>query len=289
MSEDKTMYDHGWPVSEKLVENVKALYTRVMEENKAALIAVDGGVGEGKTTLCTHIGDIAQGSPIDFNKQLAMGGEQFMQKLELCYKEGLHVLVYDEAGDFNKRGALTKLNQTLNRVFETYRAFKILIIVALPNFGVLDNQLFDNKIPRMLVHLRGRTKKQGNFRAYSLYRMLYVRHYMKDQKMVVKEKAYDRVDPNFVGHFLNLPKEREALLASVSTKGKISFLKKTSVELGNYLTYQQLALKVGRSENWTRQAVSKLKIKPARVIDTAKYFSPETVQHLKDEIKRRQA
>ena len=40
-------------------------------------------------------------------------------------KKGLHVIVYDEAGDFNRRGALTKSNAQLNRAFEACRAFKI--------------------------------------------------------------------------------------------------------------------------------------------------------------------
>ena len=277
------VYDHGLPFSEKLAENLVDLRRRVIENNKATLIIVDGGVGEGKTTLCVHIADYLQGSPIDFKKQLAMGGEQLMRRIETCYAEQLPVIIYDEAGDFNRRGALTKFNQLLNRVFETYRAFKIIVIVALPNFNVLDNQLFDNKIPRLLLHLRGRNNSQGNFSAYSLWRMMYVKHKMNDRKFVVKEAAFDRTDPNFRGHFLDLPPERSKKLSEVSTAGKIDFLIKGTAKLEGLLTYEEISRKVGRSTNWARQSINRLKIKPVRIVKKVRYYQDDVVELLKNE------
>ena len=50
------LYKHGLPFSEKLAENVKDLIARI-DLNKASLIVIDGGVGEGKTTLAVHIAD----------------------------------------------------------------------------------------------------------------------------------------------------------------------------------------------------------------------------------------
>ena len=276
-------YAHGLPFSEKLGENLDDLKRRVMEENKAALIIVDGGVGEGKTTICVEIADYLQGSPIDLKKQLAMGGEQLLDRIQKCFEERLPVCIYDEAGDFNRRGALTKFNAMLNRVFEMYRAFKIIVIVALPNFTVLDNQLFDNKIPRLLLHLRGRTKKQGNFMAYSLYRMLYVRHKMTDKRFVVKELAFDKTEPNFRGHFLNLTADREKQLAGISTAGKLSFINKEQVKMEGLLTYPEIARKVGRSINWTRKKMNSLKLKPSKVHKKLRYYDSGVIELLEEQ------
>jgi hypothetical protein len=275
-------YNHGLPFSTKLAENLDRLKERTQKKKKASLIIIDGGVGEGKTTLAAQIGAYIQEAPIDFTKQIGMGGQQFVDKVKICFHEHLPVVIYDEAGDFNKRGALTKLNAMLNRVFETYRAFKIVVIVCLPNFNVLDNQLFENKIPRLLLHARGRTERQGNFRAYGLYRMLYIKHHMKNQKIAVKEVAYDMVQPNFVGHFLDLTPDRSKLLDKLSTAGKVASLAQGQVKLDGLIDYKELAQRFGRSTNWTRIAVSKLKIKPSRVIKKTRYFSENCIDALED-------
>lgn len=275
-----SVYEHGLPFSTKLGENLDDLRVRV-EKKKASLIVVDGGVGEGKTSIAVHIADYYNGGPIDFQKQLALGGDQVMKKLQVCYENGLGVLIYDEAGDFNKRGSLTKMNAILNRVFETFRTFKIIIILVLPSFGVLDNQLFENKIPRLLLHLDSRTERQGNFRGYSLHSMLWIRWWMRQPKLVIKERAYDKVDHNFVGHFLDLPPKRSKELDIISTKGKLGFLEAAGRKMEGLVSYHELATKVGRSENWLRVAVSKMKIQPARVEKGVKYFDVGIVDRLR--------
>jgi hypothetical protein len=275
-------YNHGLSFSTKLAENLDNLKDRTQNKKKASLIIIDGGVGEGKTTLAVQIAEYLQEGQIDFTKQIGMGGQQFVDRVTVCFSEKLPVVIYDEAGDFNKRGALTKLNAMLNRVFETYRAFKIVVIVCLPNFNVLDNQLFENKIPRLLLHNRGRTDRQGNFRAYGLYRMMYIKHHMKNQKIAVKEVAYDMVQPNFVGHFLDLVPERSKALDKLSTAGKLASLEQGQVKMDGLIDYKELSQRIGRSTNWTRIAVSKLKIKPSRVIKKTRYFSENCIDLLEE-------
>ena len=268
--EPRALYKHGYPYSSKLIENVNDLVQRV-EGNKATLMIIDGGVGEGKTTLAVHIADLITKQPICFEDQLAMGGEQLVSKLKICFQKKLPVVIYDEAGDFNRRGSLTKLNMILNRVFEQFRGFKIIVIACLPNFNVLDNQLFDNKIPRLLLHLRGRTKRQGNFYGYSLTQMQWLRYHMNRNK-AIKEMSFKYVRPNFVGHFLDLPTSRSKELDTFSTKGKISFLEKNSRQMEGLLTYQDMAKKTGRSIIWLRKTVGKLKLQPTRVEKKVRYF-----------------
>lgn len=276
----KHLYKNGLPFGQKLAENLDDQIKRI-EGKKASLIIIDGGVGEGKTTLAVHVADYIQGEKIQLNKegiQYAMGGPDFTKKLRLCHAEGRAVCIYDEAGDFNKRGALTKFNAMLNRTFETYRAFKIIVIVCLPTFNVLDNDIFDKNIPRLLIHCTGRGENYGNFYSYSLYRMMYVRDKMK--KLVVKSFAYNLVQANFYGQFLDIEPSRSKALDLLSTAGKTKELMAAEIKMDGLITYQEISFKLSRSLLWCRLAISKLKIKPKKVIGQKKFFDSGVIDVL---------
>lgn len=273
-------YDSGLPFGQMLAKNLSDQKKRI-ESKKASLIIIDGGVGEGKTTLAVQAADYIQGRKIEIKKdgpQYAMGGPDFTNKLRVCHSEKLAVCIYDEAGDFNKRGALTRFNAMLNRTFETYRAFKIIVIIALPNFNVLDNDIFDKNIPRLLLHCTGRGENDGNYYAYSLYRMMYVREKMK--KLVVKSFAFNIVQPNFYGQFLDLEPERSRALDLLSTEGKKDELMAAEVKLKGLVSYQEISLKLVRSVQWVRLAVKKLNIHHRRVIQKKKYFDEGVIDAL---------
>lgn len=274
------------PFCAKLAENLDDLDDRIFKQGKAALLIIDGGVGEGKTTLAVHCGDYVNKKhgreeiDIQEKKQLAMGGVQFTQKLRIVHKEGYPVLIYDEAGDFSKRGSLTRFNAMLNRTFETYRAFKVLVIICLPNVGVLDQNLFDNNIPRLTLHCRGRTPRQGHIKGYSLYRTLYIRERMK--KLTVKAFAYQIVDPNFYAHFKDLTPERSRQLDKVSTEGKIKELEKAEIKIEGLISYKEICQRLARSINWVRQAIKALKIRHVKVIEKRKYFDAGVIDVMAD-------
>jgi len=270
--------------SEILGVGLRTLDDRIWVMNKASLIIVDGGVGEGKTTLAVKIGDFVNGlhglPPIVFEEQLALGGEEFAKKLQLCYKKKLPVLIYDEAGDFNRRGSLTRLNALLTRTFETFRAFKVLVIICLPYFGVLDNGLFDKNIPRLLLRCNGRTLKQGNFRAWKLSQMNWIRFHTA--KLVNKQDAYNKVYPLYYGHFQNLEAARSRALDSYSVKGKLKALGDAEVRFQGLLTYDDLAKKTFRSLSWVKNSLKTLKIKPKRLYMKRAYFDGGTADRLMD-------
>lgn len=278
------------PFSQALAESLDDLDDRVYKLNKAGMIIIDGGVGEGKTTLAIHIMDYLNqrhGLPlVDLTlqgvKQLAMGGEDFSKKLLICQAAGLPAEAYDEAGDFNKRGSLSRFNALINRTFETYRAFKVIVILALPSFSVLDQEIFDKNIPRLLIRVHSRTANQGNGKAFSLYRMLWIREKMK--KLVVKTQAYGLVDPNFHIHFKDLSPERSKQLDDLSTKGKIKELKGAEIKYEGLLSYTDLARKVGRSERWVKQACAELKIKSTKQYLRRYYFPADTTDRLLDHL-----
>lgn len=291
----RLLYDNGLPFTagvkrnketglivhkDKLAFNLDKQKERVFEEGFASLILVDGGVGKGKTTMDVIIADYLTGRPIKFEEQLRMGGDDFIKGLRVCYDKGHVVACYDESGDFNKRGTLSKLNATLNRIFEIYRAFKIIVVLSLPTMLKLDEGIFESNLPRMLIHIEKRDKKQGTFAVYDLPRMMWIRARAKDKRVVIKNKAYQMVQPNFRGHFLNLPDERAKELSVYSTKGKLDLVDIVSIKGEGLMTYQELAHKVDRNHIWVRQKISKLGIKPSKKYKGKNYFAPEVVGRL---------
>lgn len=281
-------YDNGLYFSQKLDDNLKDLIDRI-KKKKAVLIIIDGGVGEGKTTLLVHLLNrinVLSGMPeiaID-GPQLAMGGAEFLKKLRLCFDEQLPCIGYDEAGDFNKRGSLSGFNAMLNRTFETFRAFKCIVVLSLPNFNILDNQLFDNRIPRMLLHLYNRTETYGNFDAYGLQEMEWLRYWM--QKSPIKSYAWGRVSSNFYGHFKDLDQKQSRELDLVSTKNKLKILRKSEIHAQNLTNYAEMATKLFKSISWVKAAVINLKIKPVSYIDRAAYFNKEVINQLAEHLDR---
>jgi hypothetical protein len=277
----RTLYDHGQPFTKDLADVLDSLIRRV-ELNKASLLIIDGAIGEGKTTLGVHCADYINKKynlpPIDFEDQLGRGGSAVLKLLRVCFNKKLPVCIYDESGDFNRRGALTAFNQMLNRTFETFRAFKIIVILILPSFNVLDNDLFDKQIPRCLIHCYDRRQNYGKYKVYSLYRMYYIKNKM--DKLTVKPHAYGMVDPNQHGYFLNLPTARCSELDMISTKGKLSILKKAEIKIDGLISYSEIAQKLNRSLGNVSLTMNKLKLKPTRVIDKVKYFDNSVIDIL---------
>lgn len=294
----KYLYDHGLPFSKTLAENLKNQVERV-ENKKASLIIIDGLQGEGKTTLLVHAINYVNslyGLPraslkLTDHPQLSMGGRQFIHHLRICQKENIGIIGYDEAGDFNKRGAMTSFNQMLNNVFSKFRGFRVIVIIALPNFNVLDNWLFDNGIPRGLLHLYGRGNNYGNFDGYSLAGMNWIRYWFDKYSKGIKHKCYNRVTPNFRGHFLDLPPKESKQLDIISTRSKLKALTEEELKADGLIGYTQLSHKLHRSVIWVRMMVSKLNIKHKRIINRSKYFDESAlnilVEHLDSLTNRR--
>lgn len=271
------LYDSGLPFNGELKKSIISLRERV-ETNKASLIIVDGGVGEGKTTLAVEIADEYAGRPLNFKDQMGYGGEKFQEKLRICIDKGLIVVIYDEAGDFSRRGALTKFNRMLNRLFETYRGFQVLVILCLPNFAVLDKTLFENKIPRLLIHCHGRNNNYGSYSAYSLYRMFWLIKKMKD--LTVSPQAYTMVTPNYRGNFLDLFPERSKELDLISTTEKEQILTNNVLEHEGLLTIKEIGKELNRSTRWVRMQFKELNIQSVREYKRAKYYDNSVLEVL---------
>jgi len=288
------VYKSGFPYSENLQTNIVELNKRVSDK-KASMILIDGAVGLGKTTIAVHVADginkLHNLPPIDLDiknhPQIAMGGSDFLKKMRICFENKLPVIVYDEAGDFSKRGTLSRFNAMLNRTFETYRGFKILVIICLPKFYVLDSHLFDLEIPRGLIHVVDRCDKYADYAGYSLVSMNWIRYWSEKLAKAIRYKAYEKVTPNNRGHYYDLEASRSKKLDYISTKEKISILQKSEVKAEGLLSYIQIADKTQRSMIWVKKKFAELKIKEERTIGRVKYFKEDVVNRLIDIIENK--
>lgn len=290
----KKLYKHRLPFSEIVALNINDLLDRI-DRNKASLLIIDGLMGEGKTTLAVQIAEyIAKKRAgiyssvqfyddwqLDYTKQLAMGGEDFQEKLEMCKDSQLKVVIYDEAGDFSKKGAITQFNQRLMRVFQTFRTFKILIILCLPCFDILENDLFKQGVPRMLLNCHNRNQREGNIRGYALDEMFYLKKNMKD--LVNPLKAYGRVTPNFHAHFLDLPKKQSDELDQLSTDAKSKVLSKNILKNKGLVNYYDIAKRISRSPFWVRRKLKEIGIQPTTKYKQRNYYEDGVIKLLEDQ------
>lgn len=211
--------------SPSLKKNLDPVIDRI-RMGLASCIILEGGLGQGKTTLGIHIADYVNevfgAGPVDIKskEQIATGGDEFRLKLVDCYKKGFHALVYDESGDFSGRGYVSKYNKELYRIFQIYRAFKVLVILVLPSFTDLDSGLFKLDVVRFLLKLKDRDQKRGVFLGYSLKKLIYAKHNIRKGR-VVPAFCLRNISPNFYGIFKNLDPVRARQLNLISTDAKI--------------------------------------------------------------------
>ena len=288
----KYLYGNGYPFLDPLPKNIDKQLERI-ENKKASCIIIDGAVGCGKTTLAVEIAEYINKKKgkgnlslqIKKHPQISLGGKEFTGCFREVIKQNLPVIIYDEAGDFNRRGAISSFNQTINRLFETYRGFKVLVIICLPNFTSLDSYFFNNKIPRLLIHITDRGKEYGEYKVYSLYGMNWIRHWYDKLPLGLKNRVYSQTTPNFYGKFKNLTPDRDRELDILSTHGKKEFLNQSEKKLKNILSYSEIAEKINRSVVWVRKTLKDLKIKHKTIIEQKKYFDVGVVDTLLEEFK----
>lgn len=211
--------------SDSLKDNLDPVIERINKGFSSAII-IEGGLGQGKTTLAVQVVDYVNskfGQPemsLDTQEQIATGGEEFKVKLVQCYRDGLHGLIYDESGDFSGRRYISAYNRDLYRMFQIYRAFKVLVVIVLPSFTDLDAGLFKLDVVRFGLRLSDRNDWRGVFSGFSLKKMIYARHNIKKGK-VVPAFCLRNMSPNFVGIFKNVDPVRSVLLDRLSTDAKI--------------------------------------------------------------------
>jgi hypothetical protein len=279
MMKKKLFWENGLKIDSTLDKNLDECIARVRSK-KASLIIIDGGVGEGKTTLgviCAKRIASKLGQDFDILDQVRQGGSDFLKGMDLAVKNQKSVVVYDEAGDFNTRASLTYFNQSMNRVFETYRALGIIVILCLPSFADVDTSLMKKKIARIFIHCYARTMTYGNYKVYSLWRMWYVK--AKFAKVTVPDDAFRMVNPNFFGRFRDLDPEDAARLETHSIKGKKDIIRKGMLQERGMIDIKSIAQKVGYSIETIRRYIKKKRLKGEKYGATL-YFHKEIVENI---------
>lgn len=274
-------YTNGLKIDKILNLNLEDSITRV-DSKKASMIVIDGGVGEGKTTLaviCAMIIAKKLGEEFSIDEQVRQGGSDFLKGMDWCVENNKRVIIYDEAGDFNTRASLTYFNQQMNRVFETYRALGIIVIMCLPSFSDLDTSLMKKKIVRFLVHCYARNSKWGNYSVYSLWRTWYLK--AKFIKLTVPDDAFKFVAPNSRGHFLDLNTIDSNALEQHSLKGKRNIVKMSMLKERGLIPIKDIAQKTGYSIDTIRKFISKQKLKGEKQGATL-YYHKEIVESIID-------
>jgi len=274
---------NGHPFDDSLIPSLESVRDRI-KLNKAAMIIIDGGVGEGKTTLACHIAKFFQPDWVRQRSEelLAMGGKQFLKALDVSVKKGDKVVVYDEAGDFNSRGALTYFNQNLNRVFETYRQTQKLIILCLPDSSDIDKSLYKKRIPRAVINTYNRNRKWGNYRVYSLWRAWYLHEKMR--KLTVPPQAYTMVSPNLYGHFKDLSPEERDIIGKISMKGKRQIIQQSYLNQKGLIDIEEIGRRTGYSK---ASLYPKLRDESSESVGRKKYWDKSIVEKLLAEKGRR--
>lgn len=260
--------------------NLDKIYERTAKRLPSVII-IDGGSGEGKSTYGTLIVDYYNKKdnkePMKLKGiQYAKGGKEFTKKLKQVYNEGYHAIIYDEAGDLNRKTTLSRFNRTMDMVFNQVRIYELIIILITQSVGYLENDLFTKGIVRMLINCYGRKDlKISYFRAYELDRINYLRQAIK--KEVTPSKAYQKITANNYGKFYNLSKEREEELHEIGFNKKDDDINQGDLKLDGLINYQDIAYKTHQTIASIRMKISRLKIKPEKKYKRKVYYKEEII------------
>ena len=149
----------------KIKKFVDIVYEQLTKKDWDGVYAIVADEGFGKSNLGLHMTEMW------YKKLKGKITTKDVKHVNLDPKEWLEDLrdlktfectVYDEAGDLNTKGALSRFNKDMDRIFETFRQFGIVVIFCLPLFKSLDNNLMDKGLMRWLLHTYGRTETYGN-------------------------------------------------------------------------------------------------------------------------------
>lgn len=278
---------------EVIDRNLKNMLIR-LKDRQPIVIIIDGGQSCGKTTLSIELTDrfnyLSGQTEVNLeekeNIQYCFGGEQLVKKLPLCQDQNRNAIVYDESGDYNRKGALSRFNKTMDRAMDMIRIFQVAIIIVCHDFTKLPKEMIDKKIATMLIHCKQRSPGSGyaNAQVYDYTGMCWIQHYRKQE--VVPEVAYNKVYPNFHFRFKDLEPTRSNKLHILSGTKKVELFKMSEVKLQGLLNFKELGYKCGMSEAWIKSQIRKLHIKEESIYKKKKYFNPNVADLLLKKVQK---
>ena len=254
------------------------------------VIFVDGAQLSGKTTLSVQAIDHVNkktGKPImDLNQtdnvQYAMGGEQFLRKLPQASSQGYRIMVYDEGGDYSRKGAMTRFNKTMDRAIDVMRVHRCIIIFVCHYFPKqVPSEMMDKGLVSCLIHCISRKPGQAytECKVYEKESCAYmVNHWIKFVK--VPGHIY-RMTPNFRFTFQDLIPERSKQLANLGRTKKKELWDLSEVRLNGLMTQQEMASQLNLSQSWVKKKLNEIEAEAEKVLKNKKYYSQSVLEQLK--------
>ena len=277
----RTIYDNGLPfisTKNRLERLIESCQERIGNNLPSAII-IDGSSGTGKTTLAVHLAERYEGRKIVIDEQLANGVEDFKEKLLICGEIGHRVLIFDEAGEANRKSTMNAVNRAITRVFELYRAYNVFVIICLPRFYFLESDILQLGIVRGLIHVHRRSTKYSDFKIFRIKQMMMIKHWVK--KLADPMDCYKYGIPQSRGHFLDLPVERSLELSKFSLDAKNEELKKTIYGVKDRVTLDYLMRHFKKSKPWVLKQLREIgNLGEVRTFQRRKYYEKSIIKRI---------
>lgn len=274
-------------ISKQCLQDIETIKAEVLLDNPA-LIVIDGELGTGKTTFGAQYADEFNG-PIPFEQFIGMGSEKFAEVYDLN-KKRIKCIVYDESGDYAKASSSGSLVKNLNRIFETFRQYKIVVLLIRPRFYTIPSHLFELGVVKIIYNMERRVeKKYVKMRVYYPDRIDWLVSQADNlKKMKIPMKlVYGRVHPNRKDYFTDYgDKDRRKLLEMFSLAGKDQITKEVYLKQQGLVSFDDLVRIIGRSKAFMYNTIKKLGIKSETTYKKKKYYAKETIDIIKKEVHR---
>lgn len=224
MSQAGALLPNGYPYSNPLPEWLDYAQNLVLKQGKATLIFVDGGLGEGKSSMAAQmvrqLDPGLDGSKESYLLRYHLGGQALLNNFNKAYEAGCKAVIFDESGiDMNSRRAMSGMNMRLLELFQIYRAYKIVVIMVLPTIKIIDSQIFDYGIHRFTVNVH--SLKRGEYNRFTVFdreASIHLYHNLKKYRDI--RRAYRTPFSNFDGMCKPLPLEHQKVLDSLGMEAK---------------------------------------------------------------------
>lgn len=246
---------------------------------KPSVIVIDGVHSGGKTTFGSHIGQYISakyGQDFDYENQVGKGMDKFLEKLKFVRTNGKKVCIYDEADDFDRKGALSRFNRMLNRVFSVMRINKIVVIIILGCVKQLEKIPLQKGLIRCLINVHGR-KEEGdtaNIRIYDAGNIFYLMWLMEKFERSGKApiSAYSNTYPIMRSRILRADSNDEKLWDYLDHKDKDEIQDDAALETKGLINIKKVAKESGYSISYLRILLRKIKPEVQKIGNKNYYY-----------------
>ena len=267
-------------MDDRLKRNIDDKILPALNKNdKDYIIAIDGSEGSGKSTLAFQIGKHIDPT-LDLSR-IVFNAEDFRQVIFKA-KKG-QVVVYDEAEDFDRKGAMSRFNRLLNKVFAVMRINQMVVLIVLGIVKKLEYEPIEKGLVRCLINVHGRTGNYANIRLYDAGNIFYLMYLMQKYKNSGKAPimAYSKTATFMRSRILRADSSDEKLWDSIDLKDKNRIQDDASLATKGLIDIKTLARESGLSISSLRSKFRSLKPEVVK-IGRKNYYYKSLLNRLAD-------